>query len=34
MADLVANDKPLVDPHLFRLSRFRDGTKIVIDAGF
>lgn len=34
MADLVANDTPLVDPHAFRLSRFSDGTKIVIDAGF
>ncbi|PLZ04449.1 D-amino-acid oxidase [Burkholderia sp. WAC0059] len=33
-ADLVANDTPLVDPHAFRLSRFSDGTKIVIDAGF
>jgi glycine/D-amino acid oxidase-like deaminating enzyme len=34
MADLVANDAPLVDPNAFRLNRFRDGTKIVIDAGF
>ncbi|MEW6342846.1 MAG: FAD-binding oxidoreductase [Paraburkholderia sp.] len=34
MADLVTNDTPLVDPHAFRLSRFSDGTKIVIDAGF
>ena len=34
MADLVANDTPLVDPHAFRLNRFSDGTKIVIDAGF
>ncbi|MDN7812963.1 NAD(P)/FAD-dependent oxidoreductase [Burkholderia gladioli] len=34
MADLVANDAPLVDPHAFRLTRFSDGTKIVIDAGF
>jgi glycine/D-amino acid oxidase-like deaminating enzyme len=34
MADLVANDTPLVDPHAFRLGRFSDGTKIVIDAGF
>jgi glycine/D-amino acid oxidase-like deaminating enzyme len=34
MADLVANDAPLVNPHAFRLSRFSDGTKIVIDAGF
>ena len=31
---VVTNDTPLVDPHLFRLSRFSDGTKIVIDAGF
>jgi glycine/D-amino acid oxidase-like deaminating enzyme len=34
MADLVANDTPLVNPHAFRLGRFSDGTKIVIDAGF
>jgi glycine/D-amino acid oxidase-like deaminating enzyme len=34
MADLVHNDTPLVDPHAFRLDRFSDGTKIVIDAGF
>jgi glycine/D-amino acid oxidase-like deaminating enzyme len=34
MADLVANDAPLVNPHAFRLNRFSDGTKIVIDAGF
>jgi glycine/D-amino acid oxidase-like deaminating enzyme len=34
MADLVTNDKPLVNPHMFRLNRFSDGTKIVIDAGF
>lgn len=34
MADLVTNDKPLVDPHAFRLGRFSDGTKIEIDAGF
>ncbi|WP_429499248.1 NAD(P)/FAD-dependent oxidoreductase [Robbsia andropogonis] len=34
MADLVANDRPLVDPRAFRLNRFSDGTKIVIDAGF
>ncbi|WP_321936303.1 FAD-binding oxidoreductase [Paraburkholderia sp. J8-2] len=34
MADLVTNDTPLVNPHAFRLSRFNDGTKIVIDAGF
>jgi glycine/D-amino acid oxidase-like deaminating enzyme len=34
MADLVTNDTPLVDPHAFRLTRFSDGTKIVMDAGF
>ncbi|MGI4856574.1 MAG: NAD(P)/FAD-dependent oxidoreductase [Janthinobacterium lividum] len=34
MADLVMNDTPLVDPRAFRLNRFSDGTKIVIDAGF
>jgi glycine/D-amino acid oxidase-like deaminating enzyme len=34
MADLVANDTPLVDPHAFRLSRFFDGTKIELDGGF
>ncbi|MCY0389839.1 FAD-binding oxidoreductase [Robbsia sp. Bb-Pol-6] len=34
MADLVTNDTPLVDPRAFRLNRFSDGTKIVIDAGF
>ncbi|SAL10727.1 FAD dependent oxidoreductase [Caballeronia terrestris] len=34
MADIVANDKPLVDPHAFRLGRFFDGTKIVLDGGF
>ena len=34
MADLVANDAPLVDPRAFRLSRFSDGSKIEIDGGF
>jgi glycine/D-amino acid oxidase-like deaminating enzyme len=34
MADLVTNDKPIVNPHAFRLGRFYDGTKTVIDAGF
>lgn len=34
MADIVHNDKPLVDTHAFRLSRFSDGSKITIDAGF
>jgi hypothetical protein len=32
--DRVANDKPLVDPQAFRLSRFSDGTKIELDGGF
>ncbi|WP_321894954.1 NAD(P)/FAD-dependent oxidoreductase [Paraburkholderia heleia] len=34
MADIVHNDEPLVDTHAFRLSRFSDGSKITIDAGF
>jgi glycine/D-amino acid oxidase-like deaminating enzyme len=34
MADMIANDKPLVDPRAFRLSRFSDGTKIELDGGF
>ncbi|MBB2931541.1 NAD(P)/FAD-dependent oxidoreductase [Paraburkholderia silvatlantica] len=34
MADIVHNDEPLVDTHVFRLSRFSDGSKITIDAGF
>jgi glycine/D-amino acid oxidase-like deaminating enzyme len=34
MADIVAGDTPLVDPHSFRLSRFSDGSKIQIDGGF
>ena len=34
MADRVANDKPLVDPRAFRLSRFSDGTKIELNGGF
>jgi glycine/D-amino acid oxidase-like deaminating enzyme len=29
-ADLVANDTPCVDPSPFRLSRFRDGTKVEV----
>jgi glycine/D-amino acid oxidase-like deaminating enzyme len=32
-ADLATGARPLVDPHPFRLSRFSDGSKIVIDAG-
>ncbi|MDR5801750.1 FAD-binding oxidoreductase [Caballeronia sp. LZ001] len=34
MADIVANDTPLVDPRAFRLSRFFDGSKIELDGGF
>ncbi|WP_174363070.1 FAD-dependent oxidoreductase [uncultured Caballeronia sp.] len=34
MADIVANDTPLVNPHAFRLARFRDGSKIELDGGF
>ncbi len=34
MADIVANDTPLVDPSTFRLNRFTDGSKIEMDAGF
>jgi glycine/D-amino acid oxidase-like deaminating enzyme len=34
MADIVANDAPLVDPRAFRLSRFFDGTRIELDGGF
>ena len=34
MADIVANDTPIVDPRAFRLSRFFDGSKIEIDGGF
>ncbi len=33
-ADLVAGDRPLVDPYAFRFSRFSDGTRIEPDAGF
>lgn len=33
MADLVTGTVPIVDPHVFRLSRFEDGTPIVLDAG-
>ena len=33
-ADLVANDEPIVDPHAFRLGRFRDGSQIELDGGF
>lgn len=34
MADLVTNDTPLVDPHMFRFNRFSDGTRIEVDEGF
>lgn len=34
MADLVANDMPLVEPYAFRLSRFSDGSKMIVEAGF
>ncbi|SAL59097.1 FAD dependent oxidoreductase [Caballeronia peredens] len=34
MADLVANDTPIVNPRAFRLSRFFDGSRIEIDGGF
>ena len=34
VAELVAGDKPVVDPTPFRLSRFFDGSKIVVEAGF
>ncbi|MEN3931463.1 FAD-binding oxidoreductase [Microvirga sp. W0021] len=34
MANLVTGEKPLVDPHNFRLSRFSDGTKTVVECGF
>ncbi len=33
-ADLATGATPLVDPKHFRLSRFSDGSKIVIDSGF
>jgi glycine/D-amino acid oxidase-like deaminating enzyme len=32
-ADLVAGDRPVVDPSPFRLSRFLDGSKIQVEAG-
>ncbi|HNB27149.1 MAG TPA: FAD-binding oxidoreductase [Alphaproteobacteria bacterium] len=34
VAELVAGDAPVVDPAPFRLSRFFDGSKIEIEAGF
>jgi glycine/D-amino acid oxidase-like deaminating enzyme len=33
-ADLVTNATPVVDPKDFRFSRFSDGTKMVVIAGF
>ena len=33
-ADLVTGAPPVVDPTAFRFSRFSDGSKITIDAGF
>lgn len=33
MADIVAGTTPCVDPRSFRLSRFFDGSKIVLDEG-
>ena len=34
VADLVSGDSPVADPSPFRLSRFSDGSKIVVDSGF
>ena len=34
MADMVMERTPCVDPHAFRLSRFFDGTRMVLDKGF
>jgi glycine/D-amino acid oxidase-like deaminating enzyme len=34
MADLVAGDTPIVDPAPFRFSRFSDGSKVRVEAGF
>jgi hypothetical protein len=34
IADLVSGDQPVVDPSPFRLSRFLDGSKIEVQAGF
>ena len=31
-AELIANDKPSVDPHPYRLSRWSDGTRIEVGA--
>lgn len=32
-ADVVSGDKPLVDTHAFRFSRFHDGSRLVPDSG-
>ena len=34
VADLISGDTPVADPSPFRLSRFSDGSKIVVDSGF
>ena len=34
MADLVAGDIPVVDPAPFRFSRFSDGSRVTVEAGF
>jgi hypothetical protein len=34
MAELVTGRSPVVDPAPFRLSRFSDGSPLVVDAGF
>jgi glycine/D-amino acid oxidase-like deaminating enzyme len=34
MADLVAGDTPIVDAKPFRFSRFSDGSKVKVEAGF
>ncbi|MDQ0394608.1 NAD(P)/FAD-dependent oxidoreductase [Labrys monachus] len=34
MADLVAGDDPVVDPAPFRFSRFSDGSRVTVEAGF
>lgn len=34
MAEMVMGKAPCVDPHEFRLERFFDGSKMVLDAGF
>jgi hypothetical protein len=33
MADIVMGRSPIVDPKAFRLSRFRDGSKIELISG-